>query len=144
MDKILIPEYDDQKEATKEYIKRSTKATGNKEVRKYLKNYIMQNDCKEETENFIRMYLENIALLNKTKLVSDGSYRSCVILVRPDTLYVTHDGGLHKKTKNFDYTLNETLQYFLNNAEKIFLNVTDITLKEDMNKHAKFMRYSEY
>lgn len=139
MNKELIKPYDwHQTEKSRsdkekqEYIKRTTIADTSTEVRKFLKRYLKNNYCLEETKRFIKLYLNNISLLNKTKIVHDGSYRNCVILIRPDTVYATHSGGFSDFNKS--YKIDDLLQYFLNNAETIFLNYTNITFEEDMKE----------
>jgi len=133
----LIPAYDwksihgdIQEPKRSEYIKSSTMAIEPKGVRKYLKEYLKDNNCTEEIKNFLKIYLNNIALLSKTQVVWDGSYRNCVIVVKPDCIMPTHNGGYHKI--NPEYTITELLIYFLNNSETIFLNMHTTTHAEDM------------
>ena len=133
----LIPAYDwksihgdIQEPKRSEYIKSSTMAIEPKGIRKYLKEYLKDNNCTEEVKNFLKIYLNNIALLSKTQVVWDGSYRNCVIVVKPDCIMPTHNGGYHKI--NPEYTITELLIYFLNNSETIFLNMHTTTHAEDM------------
>jgi len=133
----LIPAYDwksihgdIQEPKRSEYIKSSTIAIEPKGIRKYLKEYLKDNNCTEEVKNFLKIYLNNIALLSKTQVVWDGSYRNCVIVVKPDCIMPTHSGGYHKI--NPEYTITELLIYFLNNSETIFLNMHTTTHAEDM------------
>ena len=133
----LIPAYDwksiygdIQEPKRSEYIKSSTMAIEPKGIRKYLKEYLKDNNCTEEIKNFLKIYLNNIALLSKTQVVWDGSYRNCVIVVKPDCIMPTHNGGYHKI--NPEYTITELLIYFLNNSETIFLNMHTTTHAEDM------------
>jgi len=133
----LIPAYDwksihgdIQEPKRSEYIKSSTIAIEPKGIRKYLKEYLKDNNCTEEVKNFLKIYLNNIALLSKTQVVWDGSYRNCVIVVKPDCIMPTHNGGYHKI--NPEYTITELLIYFLNNSETIFLNMHTTTHAEDM------------
>ena len=133
----LIPAYDwksiygdIQEPKRSEYIKSSTMAIEPKGIRKYLKEYLKDNNCTEEVKNFLKIYLNNIALLSKTQVVWDGSYRNCVIVIKPDFIIPTHDAGYYKIKP--DYTINELLTYFLNNSETIFLNMHTTTHAEDM------------
>jgi len=137
MIKQLIPAYDwrsingdIQEPKRSEYIKSSTMAVEPKEVRKYLKEYLKKNNCTDKIKNFLKLYLNNIALLNKTQIVWDGSYRNCVIVIKPDHIMPTHTGCYYEV--NPRYTIIELLTYFLNNSETIFLNMHTTTHAEDM------------
>jgi len=137
MNNNLIPAYDwksihgdIQEPKRSEYIKSSTMAVEPKGVRKYLKEYLKNNNCTDEIKNFLKIYLNNIALLSKTQVVWDGSFRNCVIVIKPDFIMPTHDFGYYKINPN--YTINELLNYFLNNSETIFLNMHTTTHAEDM------------
>jgi len=127
----LIPAYDwksihgdIQEPGRLEYIKSSTMAVEPKEVRKYLKEYLKNNNCTDEIKNFLKLYLNNIALLSKTQVVWDGSYRNCVIVIKPDHIMPTHTGDYFK--------INSEYTNFLNNSETIFLNMHTTTHAEDM------------
>jgi len=133
----IIPAYDwksihgdIQEPKRSEYIKSSTMAIEPKEVRKYLKEYLKNNNCTNEIKNFLKVYLNNIALLSKTQVVWDGSYRNCVIVIKPDHIMPTHTGDYFKI--NSEYTITKLLTYFLNNSETIFLNMHTTTHAEDM------------
>jgi hypothetical protein len=91
---------------------------------------LTKNNCTKEVENFIKLYLDNISLLKKTDTVCDGSFRNCVILIRPYTFYVTHSGG-YVDLYGYDYTTEDILNYFMNNATKIFLNMSWTTKEDD-------------
>jgi len=151
MIKQLIPAYDwrsidndIQEPKRSEYIKSSTMAVEPKEVRKYLKEYLKNNNCTDEIKNFLKLYLNNIALLNKTQIVWDGSYRNCVIVIKPDYIMPTHNGDYHEI--NPEYTIIELLTYFLNNSETIFLNMHKTTHAKDIEDWRLYddLMYEEY
>ena len=138
MTKQLIPAYDwscslhgvvPESERLK-YIKISTDAIKPVNVRRYLKDYIKNNLCLTEVKNFLMSYMNNIPLLSKTQVVWDGSHRNCVIVIQPDAIRPTHDGEYFKIKP--DYTIEELLTYFLDNAETIFLNMHTTTQAEDI------------
>ena len=106
---------------TKEYQERTTIAKTSGEVFKYLKKYLKDNQCNSSVRSFIKSYMGNFNALSKTNVVSDGSFRNCVILIRPDGVMVTHGGD-----RRFEST-EEYVTYFAENAEIIFLNMTEET-----------------
>ena len=114
----------DDKYNTKEYQERTTIAKTSSEVFKYLKKYLKDNQCDSSVRSFIEGYMRNIKALAKTNVVSDGSFRNCVILIRPDGVMVTHGGN-----QRFGST-EEYVNHFAENAEIIFLNMTEETFNE--------------
>jgi len=121
----LIPAYNwvssatetvlEQSEQT-EYLKISTIASDIKSVRKIIKSY-RKTDIRLEIREFLDLYLSNIALLAKTQIVNDCSYRNSVILVRPDR--ISQNGRMQ-----YQYSYPKwpnILTHYLNNAETIFI-----------------------
>jgi len=147
----LIPTYDwksiygdIQEPERSKYIKSSTIAVGTLDVMKYLNNYLEDNICTKEVEEFLVSYINNKYLLSKTQVVWDGSYRNCVIVIKPDYIMPTHSAGYYEI--NPEYTIIELLTYFLNNSETIFLNMHTTTHAEDVEDWRLYddLMYDEY
>ncbi len=99
----MIPAYDEKRLATfghrgdavylRNYVTQSTKASNPWTVCFYILRYLRRYTCGQDVREFLCAYLFDWRLLSKTHVVSDGSYRSCCILVRPDGVAVSGDGG---------------------------------------------------
>ena len=133
----MIPAYDEKKafqfgydrDCLADHIKRTTKASNPYTVYCYIKDYLHRNPCDDDVTSFLKAYVRDFRNLLKTHIVSDGSFRNCCILVRPDGLIVTHSGG-YGEAHGWNYTWRDILPYFRENAERIFLNMTDETWEE--------------
>jgi len=120
----------------KDYIDSTTISNTKDGVIDYINKYLERNSCDEQVKDFLDILLKNENLLNKTHIVSDGSLRSCVILVRPDGCIVTQSPH--------NYIIEDALKYFEQNSEIFFLNMTDITwsiMKERIRPHVPQWRY---
>lgn len=128
----MIPVYESQETLSgkpiDDYAKSSTIATTSKTVRNYLKKYLQENKCNDDVSQFLKSYANDLRLLPKTHVVRDGSYRNCVILVRPDGLVGTRSGGYYEIKP--EHTVQESLTYFSEHAEIIFLNMSAETWEE--------------
>lgn len=114
------------------YAEGSTLAKGGKEVRDFINQYLSKNKCSDDVRKFLQGYANNLAALNKTHVVCDGSFRNLVILVRPDGIVRT---GYFPTDIHDVY---EYLEFCIKNAETIFLNMTDETWK-DVNAWMDYM-----
>jgi hypothetical protein len=116
----MIPAYKENWKAygmdNDDYIAQTTRANTKQGVIDYINEYMQRNDCASDVVELLNAVLANDELLDKTHVVWDGSYRTCVILVRPDGC-LSHHGETN-------------LQLYIDNAETLFLNMTDETWEE--------------
>lgn len=135
----LIPSYNFEgrhrimsKVEQEDFIKSSTLAYGRQDVRNYIKSLLKTHYMNTEVKNFFKVLLDNTHLLDKIRIVWDGSWANCCLLIYSNSITVTSSGSYYKI--NPSYTRVELLQYFADNAETIILNCNLIeNNKEDMN-----------
>lgn len=126
-----------------EYVEATTLATANYDIFEYIHNYLNQNKCCPDTVDLLQTVMANEKLLSKTHVVNDGSYRNCVILVRPDgpVLFAANHKSLNQKYDDWE-------QFYLDNAETLFLNMSERTWAEidewDRELNAEIFRVYEH
>lgn len=123
---MMIPAYQSDWEpcigSKEDYILNTTRATTKGDVTACIEQYIRDNDCSADVIDLLYDLLSRDSLLDKTHVVCDGSYRNCTILIRPD-------GVLKMGPRDFDWKLF-TLDWYEDNADTLFLNMTDETWTE--------------
>jgi hypothetical protein len=107
-----------------EYSDKTLKANTPEKVKMYIEEYLEKNTCSVDVYILLNEVLSNHNLLQRTQVCFDGSYRNCVILVRPDGWTYT---GYHTLPWNDIKSEVDILKFFDENAEIFFLNMTDET-----------------
>lgn len=112
------------------YVRSSTIANTPEAVKQFFRDYARNNaPLTDDVIAVLGIFASDDGLLAKTHVVNDGSDRQCVFLVRPDGVALTHDGGVYRDTYR-SMTIDEALNYFRENAETVFLNMSGRTWAE--------------
>ena len=115
----MIAAYDKDFRNQDDYIDRTTLTKNPTKVAQWIKQYMSKNLLSDSVEDALLYVLSSHSLLEKTNIVKDGSYRSCVLLVRPDGAITTHEA--------ISRNIIENLMHFEENAEIFFLILTSET-----------------
>lgn len=102
------------------YVRRTRVATNPDAVRKAVAEYIARHDLEPAVKRLLETIMEDPALLNKTRIVTEGHWRNCVLLITPSGAIPTV-GAVTMLNGKCDMTA--TLNYWRRHAEEIFLQL---------------------
>lgn len=124
-----------------DYISSTTVAAESAEVKAHVAGFLTHCRPAPQVREVLARVIDDERLLAKTRLVSDRSWRNCVLLVTPRRAVVTQ-GGITYANGTFD--LDATLTYWRLHAETIFIHVSEVDIETPERTLGESMEYLLY
>lgn len=104
------------------YVRRTSVARTPEAVRTSISQYVERFDPAPEVREVLTAIADDPTLLGKTRIVTEGHWRNCVMLVTPSDAIATVGGVTFLDGK---CDMKATLSYWRRNAEEIFIQLVD-------------------
>lgn len=127
----LIPSYQEgwvpNSTSREDYIKASIIADTPREVKTAIDSYIKHSSCIPAVSELLVGITRNLAILSKTKVVKDLSYRNCKMVIKPDG-FINTTGAQFQPYRGNDVEM--VISFFVARAETLFITLSTETWAE--------------
>lgn len=104
------------------YVRRTAVATDAEAVRKAMEQYVQRHDPDQVVKGVLDRLVQDSVLLAKTRIVTEGHWRNCVLLITP-TGAIPTVGAVTLLNGKSD--MDATLSYWRRHAEEIFVQLAE-------------------